>query len=308
MRDKFENRSLFDNDELKELTQRLDKPAIHRLSLHLLVAASTLGVLIISTPNPIYAIVPMILLGAILSSLFAPFHECVHNTAFKTRQLNTLGAKITGILIGICPTFYREFHFEHHRHTQDPDKDPEISPSPDLLSKWPSNFFWWISRASGIPALLIKVTTTLMLSIIPVAFWDRITPYIPTAKRSRTAWEARTLMLFWGLLAYASIAGFTFMPWIIGAFVISHTFSELWLITEHSGCDNKGSILARTRTTHTHPMVSWFIWNMNYHAEHHAWPAVPWHNLPQLHEKVKSHVEHQADGYLSQHLAVVRRK
>jgi fatty acid desaturase len=28
-------------------------------------------------------------------------------------------------------------------------------------------------------------------------------------------------------------------------------------------------------------------WNMNYHVEHHMFPLVPYHRLPELHEEIK---------------------
>lgn len=37
---------------------------------------------------------------------------------------------------------------------------------------------------------------------------------------------------------------------------------------------------------------------MNYHAEHHAWPAVPWDELlPVLHLHVGKHLAHEGPGY-----------
>ena len=74
----------------------------------------------------------------------------------------------------------------------------------------------------------------------------------------------------------------------------------MWLHTEHTGRGFDGSILARTRTVETPALVRFFLWNMNYHAEHHAWPAVPWHALPHVHALVHQHVD-AAPGYLALH-------
>jgi fatty acid desaturase len=36
------------------------------------------------------------------------------------------------------------------------------------------------------------------------------------------------------------------------------------------------------------PALSRFIyWNMNYHVEHHMFPMVPYHRLPELHQLIK---------------------
>ena len=35
------------------------------------------------------------------------------------------------------------------------------------------------------------------------------------------------------------------------------------------------------------PISRFIYWNMNYHVEHHMFPMVPYHALPQLHETIK---------------------
>ena len=43
-------------------------------------------------------------------------------------------------------------------------------------------------------------------------------------------------------------------------------------------------------------LVHFFAWNMPYHAEHHAYPAVPFHALPRLHGHVKTRLANLAPG------------
>ena len=45
-----------------------------------------------------------------------------------------------------------------------------------------------------------------------------------------------------------------------------------------------------TRTVYMNPVNRYLYWNMGYHVEHHMFPMVPYHNLPKLHELVKSDV------------------
>ena len=46
-------------------------------------------------------------------------------------------------------------------------------------------------------------------------------------------------------------------------------------------------------------LVRLFAWNMPYHAEHHAYPAVPFHALPRLHERVRARIANLDPGYLA---------
>ena len=44
-----------------------------------------------------------------------------------------------------------------------------------------------------------------------------------------------------------------------------------------------GHPLTQTRTVTSNALVSFFMCNLNYHLEHHLFPAMPWYNLPRLH-------------------------
>lgn len=56
-------------------------------------------------------------------------------------------------------------------------------------------------------------------------------------------------------------------------------------------------MLENTRTTFTTALVRFVAWNMPYHAEHHAYPAVPFYRLPQFHEVVRDHLRTTERGY-----------
>jgi fatty acid desaturase len=42
-----------------------------------------------------------------------------------------------------------------------------------------------------------------------------------------------------------------------------------------------------SRTVYMNPISRFIYWNMNYHVEHHMFPMVPYHALPQLHAMIK---------------------
>ena len=42
-------------------------------------------------------------------------------------------------------------------------------------------------------------------------------------------------------------------------------------------------------------------WNMPYHAEHHSYPAVPYHRLPDFHALTRDHLQVTERGYVSFH-------
>jgi fatty acid desaturase len=87
-----------------------------------------------------------------------------------------------------------------------------------------------------------------------------------------------------------------FVSLVLG-FAVSHVFLGLWLTAEHTGCPFEGTVIERTRTLQSNRLLRFFLWNMNYHSEHHGWPGVPWYRLQQLNEKVEGLTERGA-GYI----------
>ena len=123
--------------------------------------------------------------------------------------------------------------------------------------------------------------------------WSKVLPFVAPDKRRRVAWEARLLM---AIHAAAIVLASTIVPgiwWIYLGMALGHMFLSWYVTCEHRGLPMEGTVLERTRSLNTPVWVRWLVWNMPYHAEHHGWPAVPWHALPALHEEVRPHLVHR---------------
>jgi fatty acid desaturase len=72
-----------------------------------------------------------------------------------------------------------------------------------------------------------------------------------------------------------------------------------YLITEHTLCSRDQNFLTNTRTTLANFPIRLLMWNMPFHAEHHLFPAVPFHSLPALHNQIGSRFTHVASGYVA---------
>src|SRR5262245_25268982 len=114
-------------EQRKTLVARSNLPGLMGLAWHggaLLVASC----LILLRPPFWFALLPV--QGILLIFLFTLLHETVHRTAFRSRWINDLVARICSFLILLPADWFRYFHFAHHRHTQDPAKDPELAHPP----------------------------------------------------------------------------------------------------------------------------------------------------------------------------------
>jgi fatty acid desaturase len=69
------------------------------------------------------------------------------------------------------------------------------------------------------------------------------------------------------------------------------------LIAEHTGCSESSDGLSNTRTTLAYAPLRRLMWNMPFHAEHHLYPAIPFHLLPAAHRVLRQHLAHVAPGY-----------
>jgi fatty acid desaturase len=75
----------------------------------------------------------------------------------------------------------------------------------------------------------------------------------------------------------------------IGGPRIYGTFMHIvYGLTQHAGMgENVLDHRLNTRTVHMCRINRFLYWNMNYHVEHHMFPMIPYHRLPELHEELK---------------------
>jgi fatty acid desaturase len=236
--------------------------------------------------------------GVVLNFLFCALHESVHRTAFASRRLNDLVGAFSGAVLLLPPGYFRLFHFAHHRHTQDPANDPELMmPHPTTLTA----YLW---RISGLPNWGKRLRITLRHALsgqVPE-------PFIPEAKRGAIVREARLLWaVYLGVLVLSLVlrSDAALLYWILPA-LLGQPMLRLYLLSEHIHCTVDANPFANTRTTYTNAAVRLLTWQMPYHVEHHAYPAVPFHALAKVNRHIRSRIATSAPGYLALHRGVLR--
>lgn len=120
--------------------------------------------------------------------------------------------------------------------------------------------------------------------------------------------EARILWICYAAILALSLAYHrtdALIYWILPA-LAGQPFLRLYLISEHAGCALIDNMYANTRTTYTNAAVRLLAWQMPYHVEHHAFPAIPFHALAQVNALVRDRIEVSAPGYLALHRALIR--
>ena len=280
--------TLSDEERLR-LTKRSDIAGLWMLASHIAGLALT-GFWIFSGATGWQ--LAMVLHGIQIVFLFTLLHETVHETPFRTRWLNTVVGLTCAFVVLLPPVWFRYFHLAHHRHTQDPELDPELQRArSDTLTGY-------LCEVTGLPVWWAHIRT-----LCANALGTHDYPYVPPSAYNRVTYEARIMLTAYAIIASCCFFfGFTGLLYLwIGPVLLGQPFLRLYLMAEHGRCPYVSNMLENSRTTYTTKLVRWLAWNMPYHAEHHTYPQVPFHKLPEFHEIAKDQIAILGNGYSGFH-------
>ncbi len=278
--------SQLSKQQRQRLTEKSDGAGLLYLGAHLgtIVACGWY----VALRLPWFGIV-MFLEGVLIVFLFMPLHETIHRTAFKTAWLNDAVALFCGFLVFLSPTWFRYFHFAHHRHTHDPKRDPEL-----VRPKPKTRLGYWIYMLGLIE------TIERIRSLINNAFFSNTDGFVPLEARRRVCTQARLFVAgYLVVLASSVVMGSSLLLWVwILPLLLGNPLLRGYLMAEHTGCPHVANMLENTRTMFTHPIGRFVTWNMPYHVEHHVHPGVPFHKLPAFHQIIRPSLVHTEKGYV----------
>ena len=268
--------------EMKALMQRSDQPAIHDtiLLFGAMVVFAGLGIAL----WPSLWSLPFWLAYGVLygSAMDSRWHECSHGTAFKTAWMNDAIYNIASFCMVRNPVTWRWSHARHHTDTVIVGRDPEIAiMRPPVFAKLIGNFFGIFDALSGWSRMFYNAF---------VGVHPEEANWIPESEQPKVIKVAR----FWVLIYAATIGLALWMGSILPLMVVGlprlygawhHVMTGL---LQHGGlADNVTDHRLNSRTVYMNPISRFIYWNMNYHVEHHMFPMVPYHRLPELHERIK---------------------
>jgi len=293
---------------LKPLLVRRDAPGLVRFVVQLVVfaGASTASAWLAAAGSPL-ALLSAGVAGVALLAFFPSLHEAGHGTAFRTPWLCEAVVWISAVAMLQAPRFFREFHWEHHRRTQDPERDPEIDSAPRLLDDWPRNLGVYLFLVSGQMLMVGKLAFTVSCALLPSPANAKLFPFIPQRARRRVAWESRAVVVILGAAGGAGLAWIPGFSAVLLAWPIAHLLLGFYLMPEHTGLPHEGSQCDRTRSVVSNAPVRWLMWNMPLHAVHHAQPGVPFHAVPELHRLFAPRLRHVSPSYTDFHRGALGR-
>lgn len=267
---------------MRTFLERRDGPAIRDTLLLIAILLSTAYATILLWGS-VWAVIPYLVYAVFYgTSSDSRWHECSHGTAFKTDWMNNVVYEVASFMVMRESVIWRWSHTRHHSDTIIVGRDPEIQ----------------IPRPPDIKALL--------LSLVNIAGYMNYYPnlirhalgnisdaertYVPVTEFGKIHRNARIVVAIYIAVIVSAVALQSWIP--IFLFMLPQFFGT-WLMivhntTQHAGlAENVLDHRLNCRTVYMNPISRFIYWNMNYHVEHHMFPLVPYHRLPDLHEAVK---------------------
>lgn len=194
-------------------------------------------------------------------ALFVMVHECAHNLVFRRGWMNLVAA-IVANLPQLFPSAisFRRYHLKHHAYQGVHELDA------DLPSYWEARLIqqWFVGK-------------TLWLLLFPLFQIAR------TARTREIAVVDRWVVVNWVVqiafvVAVWRVMGPSAMGYLVLSFFFSiglHPLGARWIQEHFLTTDEQ-------ETSSYYGPVNRVALNVGYHNEHHDFPSVPWHRLPEL--------------------------
>lgn len=269
----------------------------------------------VSSTNALWAI-PLLLLALFVHGTIGPFmgliaiHELQHRTVFRTRWLNEFFEKVYAFISWSDYIWYQESHRRHHRATCFQAADGEIVLPQRFNLRRPA---FWLSVLAWYPKttwLRLKTTWRHARGEVRGRWYRHVLPGNDLRLRRRHRNWARVLLIGHGLLALLFVAsGHWFL---IVVFTIGTQYCG-WLgflaaVPQHLGMNPELPDFRENSRTYTcSPVLGFYYWNMQYHLEHHMYPAVPFYQLPALRAAMADQLPPAPHGLLATWREILQR-
>ncbi len=221
----------------------------------------------------------MLIIAVCVYALYTVMHDSVHGAICGRHRhwqwLNNGLGYLAGFVFGIPFTAHRSEHITHHRHTNDPELDPDYQVSNMKNSPWQavksagkmvfSNYTYYFSvrwsraglneKSWFVGEVVVAVAARVVCFVLFFEFW----------------WQ---LLL---LLVVAPIIGVIALIYLF-AYIVHHPHTAKGRYVDTSTIEVAGGF---------NTIVTWLWLYQNYHSIHHLFPKVPFYRYRQLFNRIE---------------------
>lgn len=283
-------------DEMKKIMVRSDAKGLVQTILYF-VTLIGLGYVVWLTFGTWWVIPSLIAYATVYCFLNHMMHETIHRTPFKSKGLNDTVNWMATYLNGGEAVFTRYAHLRHHKVTYYEDDDPE------LIFRRPTTVIKYFFKAFvDIP----KPLAIIRRAAGKLNEQDR--DLVPGSELRWLVWSSRLWIAVSLLILAVCIYFQTWLPLLftVGARIAGAPLARLLDFSQHSCLEiNAPDHRLCCRNIYLNPLLRFLYWNMNYHIEHHMFPAVPFHALPKLHALIKDQLPPANKGLIHAYRDIV---
>ncbi len=225
----------------------------------------------------------MVVMARSLHALAILMHDASHRTLYANARVNDwVGKWLCGYPVGVSLFAYRKLHFRHHKDLYT-EKDPDIP----LFGGYPRTGGELLRKFGKDLIGLTLHKNLLYLLGIGLKREGRG----QGGKKSLDLWEAAAFhLVLWAVL----IAMGWWLPflllWVVPTVTLLQAVLRFRGAAEHAAVEDPTDPVKNVRTTLGNPVSRFFLAPLfvNYHLEHHLYPAVPHYHLPRVHQALKA--------------------
>lgn len=282
-----------------------NKIAIFKTSIWLTLIL--LGAILALQDHFIPTVLGTVILGVMFAHGVELQHQCLHNSLFSLKRINTVLGNIFGLPMLVSFHHYKHQHLFHHRY---------------LGTKKDKEFF---HQGAGMPKFIsifrIPIIINSLLNII--RSYAKLSPLGLKNGTSSTLYAQREYRIFGVsillLLIFAALNSnvmeYILKLWVVPMLFIAGPTHFLIELPEHISCNAHSTNPYLNTRSITGSWFSFWITNgNNLHVEHHTYPSLPIDKLPKIHRNTptgsfqylnKNYLEFYSE-YLSNHLKILR--
>ncbi len=289
-------RRLLGAEELAPLTRLSTARSLLSILHTFGLIAAALWLAVATWPSA-WMLLSIVVIGIAQHGLFILAHEAAHYRLFANRAANDGVGRFIGMVGGISMCTYRVTHRLHHNNLYT-EEDPDTA----IHGGYPRGKAYLLKKLAQDLAGLNAWKTFAYFFGAPAINADtnrEIRPLDDTSPQLRAAARADRLWVI-GFHLAAPVAALAAGGWrglamyavlrLLPLVTVLQPILRLRAICEHGAAQDLTSPLTAARTNRTSGSIGngfarlvLFPHHVNYHVEHHLYPAVPHYHLPALH-------------------------
>lgn len=198
--------------------------------------------------------------------IFTVMHDSMHRTAHRSRLINDLLGRVSAIPLTVTMPLFRAVHYEHHSHTNDPERDPDL-----IVGRAPR----W-----ALPFWCLAVVVEYRRHYFGRRLWRDHSDLIEAI--------AMECLLIGAIVASVATGTFTALAvvWLGPALIAVTVLALCFDFLPHYPYGSQERYL----DTRIYPgrILNVLLLGQNYHLIHHLWTTVPWYRYQRVFGEIEA--------------------